>query len=518
MLPDEPEGAFRALYDTAPCGLVTTLANGTIRQVNETFCVWFGFTADELIAKVRLQDLLTMGCRIFHQTHWLPLLQLQGSVAEVQLDFLHRDGRSVPALVNARLRAQSDGVFHDVAIIIATDRRKYERELLIARRSAEELLETVRKAEDAVRIAEARLRLAIEAAQLVVWDVDLATGRARYEAGVQRLLGLPPEAEVTEGDYNQSIHPADREEERQAAAAALADHGGNHYFAEYRLLGYDGCERTVSSRGRAFLDASGHAERFSGVLQDITDRRRAEQMLRNTERESRERAVLAEQLIGIVSHDLRTPLQAVSLGATILGSSSLSPVQARTVNRISSAATRAGRLILDLLDFTQARLGGGLHVNPVQVKLHEVVAEVVDELKMAWPGRMIEHRRQGESIGFADPARIAQLVTNLGNNAIAYGQPSAPILITSTATTDELVVEVHNEGIPIPPDLLPQIFAPLKRGENHVNLGSSSVGLGLYIVRQIATAHRGHVVVTSTAETGTTFTVRLPPQQNSSRA
>jgi sigma-B regulation protein RsbU (phosphoserine phosphatase) len=264
------------------------------------------------------------------------------------------------------------------------------------------------------------------------------------------------------------------------------------------------------------LNASGHAERFSGVLQDITDRRRAEQVLRHTERESRERAVLAEELIGIVSHDLRTPLQAVSLGAQILASGPLSPVQARTVSRISSAATRAGCLTRDLLDLTQARLGGGLRVNTVEVELHDVLAEVVEELKLAWPGRMIEHRRQGECIGFADPARIAQLVTNLGNNALAYGQPSAPVVITSTATTNELVVEVHNEGSPIPPELLPFIFAPLKRGDNHVNLGSSSVGLGLYIVQQIATAHRGHVVVTSTAESGTTFTVRLPAQPNTS--
>jgi sigma-B regulation protein RsbU (phosphoserine phosphatase) len=372
---DTPEAEA---YDVAPCGLVSTLANGTIYRVNRTFCEWFGFAPDELVETRRLQDLMTMGCKIFHQTHWLPLLELQGSVAEVQLELVHRDGHAIPVLVNARQRLAQASTVHEIAVFIAADRRKYERELLDARRRAEELVETVRTAQEAL------------------------TGEAQ------------------------------------------------------------------------------------------------------------QRAVFAEQLIGIVSHDLRTPLHAVSLGASLLASSALAPVQLRTVNRITSAVQRANRLIVDLLDFTQARLGSGLRVVPTELDLHAVVADVVDELKLAWPGRMMEHRQQGAGAGFADPDRLAQVVTNLATNALTYGQPDQAVTITSIVGDGELAIEVHNAGAAIPEELVPHIFEPLRRGEQQVKLGSRSVGLGLYIVQQISAAHRGRVAVRSSDDEGTTFSVSVP--------
>src|SRR5690349_3871179 len=89
-----------ALFEDAPCGLLLTDANGTIRRANRTFCRQTGLPAEELAGKRRIQELLTMGGRIFHQTHWAPLLQMQGSVAEIKLDVVHRDGRTLPMVMN----------------------------------------------------------------------------------------------------------------------------------------------------------------------------------------------------------------------------------------------------------------------------------------------------------------------------------------------------------------------------------------------------------------------------------
>jgi phosphoserine phosphatase RsbU/P len=501
---------YRELYESAPCGLLTTLANGTIQRVNRTFTTWLGYSSDELVHTRRLQDLLTMGCKIFHQTHWVPLLQIQGSVAEVQLELVHRDGHSFPVLVNALVRVHDGLIQHDISIFIATDRRKYERELLHARKRAEQLLESEHKAQEALRLAQARLRLAIESAHLFVWAVDVRTGTLSYEAGVRRLLGLANDAPLSAESYRACIHPDDRAMEQAALSAALEPGGEGTYAAEYRLLGHDGAERVVSSSGRAFFDEAGLLAGFSGVLQDVTSWRRAEDVLRQQEREAQQRAVLAEQLIGIVSHDLRTPLNAVLLGASLLASSGVSTAQARTVNRITSAANRANRLIADLLDFTQARLGGGLRVTRSELALHELVAECVEELKLAWQGRMVEHRCIGEGTGLADPDRLAQVVTNLASNALTYGAPEQPITITSQVDQSELSIRVHNHGPIIPPALLPHLFEPLRRGEQQVKLGSRSVGLGLYIVQQIARAHGGAVLVSSTKDEGTTFTVTTP--------
>ena len=135
------------LYDQAACGLLVTDANGVICRVNLTFCGWVGFSAEQLVGVRRIQDLFTMGGRVFHQTHLLPLLQMQASVAEVQIDLRHADGTVLPTLINIFRRHADGRVFDELAIFIATDRRKYERELLLARRNAEASLTALAEAQ-----------------------------------------------------------------------------------------------------------------------------------------------------------------------------------------------------------------------------------------------------------------------------------------------------------------------------------------------------------------------------------
>ncbi|HEX5657217.1 MAG TPA: PAS domain-containing sensor histidine kinase [Polyangiales bacterium] len=370
-------------FDSAPCGLLVTEDSGLIARVNQTLCTWLQRPAESMVRAQRFQDMLTMGCRIFHQTHWMPLLQMQGSVAEVQLELKLPDGSVLPVLANA-IRDPA-GTKTEIALFITHDRRKYEQELLLARRRAEEALENERRAQ-----------------------------------------------------------------------TTLAE------------------------------------------------------LLRKQEAEAKARAQLAEQLIGIVSHDLRTPLNAIVLGASLLGANEVSAAQKRTVTRITSAANRATRLIADLLDFTQARVGGGLRVNDGPLDLHAVVAECVEELRLAWPGRMIEHTTVGVGCGRGDADRVAQVVTNLVTNALTYGTPNQPVTVESASLDQALRLRVHNRGEPIPEALRPQIFEPLRRGEQQVKLGSRSVGLGLYIVQQIALAHGGHVDLSSSAEAGTAFSVTFP--------
>lgn len=372
----------RPQSDDAPCGLLRTRPDGTIVAANGTFCRWLDRDEAELVQRQRFQDLLTIGCKIFHQTHWMPLMQMQGSVAEVQLDVFHQDGRSLPMLVNACVN--TDGS-HSIALFMATDRRKYERELLLARRQAEELLERERNVQAALLRAETELRIALQ-----------------------------------------------------------------------------------------------------------------------------ERVTLAEQLVGIVSHDLRTPLNAISLGANLLSTAQLPNGQARVVARIESAANRANRLTTDLLDFTQARIGGGLRVDRRQVNVHELVQECLEEIRLARAGCLLCCELTGAATAMCDPDRVAQVITNLVNNALVYGASGSPVTIRAGVEDALLHVSVHNRGTPIDPALLPHIFEPLRRGEHEVVAGARSVGLGLYIVREIAAAHGGSVQVESTAHEGTTFVLRIP--------
>ncbi|MCC8397683.1 response regulator [Paraburkholderia sp. MMS20-SJTR3] len=144
---------IRDAFEHAPCGLVTTTVDGTIVRVNTTFCRWTGFDARELLDQRRIQDLLTVGGKVFHQTHWAPLLQMQGSVAEVKLEFRHGDGHKVPMLINAVRRSIADTEFDDFACVVVSDRHKYEKELVQTRRQAEEALEAKSVAEQALQLA-----------------------------------------------------------------------------------------------------------------------------------------------------------------------------------------------------------------------------------------------------------------------------------------------------------------------------------------------------------------------------
>lgn len=224
-----------------------------------------------------------------------------------------------------------------------------------------------------------------------------------------------------------------------------------------------------------------------------------------------ENAEFRERLIGIVSHDLSTPISAIAMSAeTILRREGLDHRTMRAVVRIQNSADRAARMIQDLLDFTQARLGGGIRIERRASNLQAIVHEVVDELSLTHPERSIVVADRGDTSGDWDPDRITQVVGNLVQNALHYSPSNSEVRVGVEDDGDHVVVTVHNDGPPIPRDRLPQIFEPLRRATTELTKRTRSVGLGLYIVKHIVDAHRGTVLAESSPEAGTTLTVRLP--------
>lgn len=221
----------------------------------------------------------------------------------------------------------------------------------------------------------------------------------------------------------------------------------------------------------------------------------------------------AEMLVGIVSHDLRNPLNVVHLNAALLARTQLAPEQARSVQRIQSSSDMGLRMIRDLLDFTQARLAGGIPVMRRPGDLFEVVRHAVEQARIAHPQREIVLTAGGNGDGEWDSDRIAQLISNLLSNALVYGSGHAPITVAVSGGDDGCVsISVHNEGVPIPPEMQQALFEPLRQGDSRAGASSRNIGLGLYIVQQIARAHAGVVHCRSTDVEGTTFEVELPRQ------
>jgi sigma-B regulation protein RsbU (phosphoserine phosphatase) len=225
--------------------------------------------------------------------------------------------------------------------------------------------------------------------------------------------------------------------------------------------------------------------------------------------DAKDRALFAEQMIGIVSHDLRNPLTTIAMGSALLAREKPTATQERLLSKITRATDRANRLIGDLLDFTQARVGKGLRISTEPIDLHAVVEDALDELSLTHPARTLEHVRAGEGEGSGDANRLAQMIGNLVSNAVVYSRPETPITVTSMIDATSFSIAVHNEGVPIPAETQESLFRPMTRGTKAISKGRS-VGLGLFIVREIARAHGGNAFVTSTAESGTTFTAVFP--------
>jgi signal transduction histidine kinase len=252
----------------------------------------------------------------------------------------------------------------------------------------------------------------------------------------------------------------------------------------------DGSLRALSTVAVPLRRSDGQLRGAVSTFRDETERFQHEQEVQQT-------AHFRERFIGILGHDLRTPLTAIlgSAGIVLRQRDLPDPVLASAA-RIASSAERMGRMISDLLDFTQARLGGGLAIQRKPCDLGEVVRIAVDEALAANPGRAIQVVTEGATRGEFDPDRATQLLSNLLVNALAYGPPDEPIRVRVSALEGRVEIAVENGGPAIPEKDRDALFDPFRRGlAGHHTRG---LGLGLFIVEQIARAHGGEVTVQST--------------------
>ena len=230
-----------------------------------------------------------------------------------------------------------------------------------------------------------------------------------------------------------------------------------------------------------------------------------------------------QMFLAILSHDLRNPLSTIRTAAYLVTMDKADRATADAISMINRSTDEMMRLISDLIDFSSSGLGSAMPLHREPVDLHVLCGEVVDSFRTIHPGRTLSLHSEGDVDGVWDAGRIRQVVSNLLGNAIQHGSPDSPITLSltpgrlpsagATPGASMVVLSVHNNGAAIPPDLLPTLFDPLKRYASHESAAQrrpGSIGLGLYIAREIVEAKGGTVTVSSTEEHGTTFTVRLP--------
>jgi signal transduction histidine kinase len=218
-------------------------------------------------------------------------------------------------------------------------------------------------------------------------------------------------------------------------------------------------------------------------------------------------------LLGMLGHDMRSPLQSIQTTASYLAALNAGEKVSVAASRLIRSGARMQALLDDMLDFNRIKLGLGINIAPTAGDLAKQLTDELDLVRAVHPDRQVDLDVVGDCQGVWDGRRMQQLIGNLVLNAIKYGAPDAPVRVSVICDEAEVRLEVKNSGAAIERSTLARIFDPLQRGPNHqARNADSSLGLGLYIAREIAKAHGGGIEARSD-ETETVFAVRLPRRQ-----
>ena len=342
---------------------------------------------------------------------------------------------------------------------------------------------------------------------MLIWRAGVDAKCDYFNATWLAFTGRTLEAEIGDG-WAEGVHPEDFER----CVKYYLDHFARRepFEMEYRLRRHDGVHRWIFDRGVPSFDASGEFLGYIGSCVDVDDRRRAQDV---REQRDRDQIALAREferwVLAIVGHDIRNPLGAIEGSAQVLARRAAGDEQTmKILERISRSTSRIAKIVEDLLDLSRTRQGGGIPVNRTATDLHTLCRDVANEIDALAQGSTIAVECEGDGVGHWDPQRLMQAVSNLVGNAVKHGTPGRAIDLHVRADNGNAIVEIHNEGA-IPSDVMPRLFEPfatLQLGQQH----RDGLGLGLFIARAIARAHSGDLDVDSSPERGTTFRLVLP--------
>lgn len=218
--------------------------------------------------------------------------------------------------------------------------------------------------------------------------------------------------------------------------------------------------------------------------------------------------------LAILGHDLRNPLGAIIMASSVITNAPDIDSRYKTVaTRIFNSGHRMNLLVNDLIDYTRTHLGSSLPIKREPTNIARICQGAVDELRTSHPGRTIKFDASGELEGQWDEGRITQVFSNLIGNALQHGAKSEPVMVKIESAGDDILASIQNNGNPIDPEKIQSIFEPLVRFADQEKADypdGTSLGIGLYIAREILRAHGGTIKVDSSEALGTVFSVRLP--------
>jgi PAS domain S-box-containing protein len=487
--------SLEELYEHAPCGYMSALGDGTIVRVNQTFLNWTGHSRETLIGK-RLRDFLPLAGRVFYETHFDPLLRMQGFVREMALDIMCAGGRLLPVLVNSVQHRNADGhvVITRTTIFDATERRTYERELLEARRHLERFAAVVEASADAIIVATP--------------DGTVQS----WNAGAERLFGYSAD-EAVGRTIDGLIVPPDLAGQFGEVMELLRS--GQQLQLDTCRLHKDGRRLEVSLGLTPHIEAPGELTAISAIIRDITQRRLLEARLQQAE-QLRSAATLA----GGVAHEVNNQMAIVlGFGDFVLRTLGPEHPSVSDVTAIVTAANKAAFISRQLLAFSRQ-----LPIVRQEAKLLNLVRRAGPALEaLLGPKITLGITGMSEVPVRVDPDQMEQILIQLATNA-RDAMPSGGSVAISLEDVD--LAEADARAYP-GDDVVPGLYVLLTVADSGSGMDSATLahafqpffttkpfgqgtGLGLAMVHGIVKQHGGHVWATSQPGGGTTIRIYFP--------
>lgn len=375
------------------------------------------------------------------------------------------------------------------------------------------------QAKEALRQSEERLRVALDAAYLGAWQLDLEAQKLECTEICKANFGLSPEAEFSYQRLLELIHPDDRE--RVISSISQSIEKRENYRAEYRVVWEDGSLHWILASGMANYLPDGKPYNMVGVTLDITQRKLAEEQREELlEREQSARAAaesanrLKDEFLATVSHELRTPLNAMLGWTSLLRSGQLSPKDAeRALETVQRNARTQAEIIEDLLDVSRI-ITGKLSLETQPIDPTALVRAVIESLQPAANAKEITVRQitTGKlNPIMGDPSRVQQIVWNLLSNAIKFTPEGGEVEVKLEPDNTCLLISVRDTGQGINPNFLPFVFDRFLQADGTTTRSYGGLGLGLSIVKHLVELHGGTVKAESDGQDrGAIFTVKLP--------
>lgn len=372
-----------------------------------------------------------------------------------------------------------------------------------------------KQTEQALREREQQLRLATEAAEVGLWDVDMIADKLFWPPRVKAMFGISPDEAVSLADFYSGLHPADRERTSEAFHAALDPVRRALYDVEYRTVGKeDGLIRWVAAKGRGIFDTSGRCVRVIGTAIDITSRKLVEEQLRRREADLEAADRQKDEFLAMLAHELRNPLASISNASELLSRLVRSgPRTELPLAVLKQQIKQITRLVDDLLDISRIARGC-ITLEEKPIEIGTVIAQAVETVRPLIREKnhhFVLAATQSPMYVCGDSARLVQAILNVLHNAAKYTERHGEIHLQVLDSESEIAIEIRDNGAGISPELLPHVFDLFVQSERTLDRSQGGLGIGLSVVKRLVEMHQGAVSAESEGiGRGSTFTIRLP--------